>query len=124
MLWRRYDACPVLRGSRPARAVVERSSVTHVSSQESFKKSWRGWITSSEGYSLRVGSRTGIDWRDAHGILRIDSEVMSKPWNEIVVYTGSIPDTPERPRSEVLERLRRSFEFMGWQLTLEDAWFD
>lgn len=82
-----------------------RSAVTLVSSQESFKTSWRGWVRSSEGYSLRVGSRTGIHWRDVHGTLQIESEVMSDPTNEVVVYTGSIPDTPERPRAEVLERL-------------------
>jgi hypothetical protein len=94
-----------------------------VSSQESFKKSWRGWLKSSEGYSLRVGSRTGIDWR-ALGALRIDSEVMSEPLHEVVVHTGSIPDTVERPRAEVLERLRRAFDYMGRQLKLEDAWLD
>jgi hypothetical protein len=43
---------------------------------------------------------------------------------EVVVYTGSIPDTEDRPRAQVLDRLRRAFEFAGWRLTLEDAWFD
>lgn len=95
-----------------------------VAVSERFKKSWRGWITSTEGYSFRVGSRTGIDYQDAAGELRIDSEVMSGPGSEVVVYTGSIPDRPERPRAQVLDRLRRAFEFMGWRLTLEDAWFD
>ena len=95
-----------------------------MSSQESFKKSWRGWVTSSEGYSLRVGSRTGIDYRDDQGSLRIDAEAMNTPDSEVVVYTGSIPDTAERPRAQVLERLRRAFAFRGWRLTLEDAWFD
>lgn len=94
-----------------------------MSSEELFKKSWRGWVTSSEGYSLRVGSRTGIDWRDARGTLRIDSEVMSEPPTEVVVYTGSIPDSPERPRAEVLARLGRAFDYLGWRLTHEDAWF-
>lgn len=85
----------------------------------------RGWIKSSEGYSLRVGSRTGIDYRDHLGSLRIDSEAMADPKNlEVVVYTGSIPDTPERPRAEVLDHLHRAFKFVGWKLTEEDAWFD
>lgn len=91
---------------------------------ERFKKSWRGWVTSSEGYSARFVGRTGIQWRDSLGELRIDGEWMSKPWNEMVVYAGSIPDTPERPRALVVERLHRIFEYRGWRLTIEDAWFD
>ena len=90
---------------------------------ERFKKSWRGWIRSTDGYSLRVGSRTGIDYQDLNGSIRIDFEAMSDSSLEVVVYTGSIPDTEERPRAQVLDRLRRAFEFAGWRLTLEDAWF-
>jgi len=66
--------------------------------------------------------RTRIDYRDDHGQICIDSEAMSSPWNEIVVYTGSIPDVPERPKAEVLDRLARVFQFAGWRLTLEDEW--
>lgn len=91
---------------------------------ENFKKTWRGWIISTEGYAVRVAGRTGVDYRDERGQIRVDSEGMSSPWNEIVVYTGSIPDTAERPRGEVLDRIRRAFGFAGWQLTLEDAWPD
>jgi hypothetical protein len=90
---------------------------------ERFKKTWRGWVHSSDRFSVRVGSRTGIDYRDEHGQIRIDSERMADPWSEVVVYTGSIPDTADRPRAEVLDRLARVFEFAGWQMTLvEDAW--
>ena len=89
---------------------------------ESFKKAWRGWIRSSDGYQIRMLGRTGIDYQDDRGQLRIDAEGMSSPWNEIVVYSGSIPDTPERAREEVLDRLSRAFEFAGWTLTVEDAW--
>ena len=89
---------------------------------EKFRSTWRGWIRSSEGYSLRVGSRTGIDYTDAHGELRIDSERMSKPPDQFVVYSGSIPDTADRPRAEVLDRLRRAFAWCGLQLVAEDAW--
>lgn len=88
---------------------------------ESFKKSWRGWIRSSEGYGIRMLGRTGIDYRDDRGQLRIDAEAMSSPWNEVVVYSSSVPDTPQRSRSEVLDRLSRAFEFAGWKLTMEDA---
>jgi hypothetical protein len=90
-------------------------------SAETFKKTWQGWVTSSEGYAIRVRGRTGIEWRDSLGKMRIDSEAMSKPWNEVVVYTGSIPDTTGRPRAHVLERLRRAFDYLGWRLTLDDV---
>lgn len=86
---------------------------------ESFRKAWNGWIHSSDGFAVRVRSRTGIDYRDEHGEIRIDSEGMSDPRVEIVVYTGSIPDTPEHPKAEVLDRLRRALEFAGWRMTLE-----
>lgn len=89
---------------------------------ETFKKSLGGWVRSSDGDAIRVGSRTGIDYRDDRGRIRIDAERMSSPWFEVVVYTGSIPDVAERPKGQVLERLGRAFEFAGWRLTLEDAW--
>jgi hypothetical protein len=93
---------------------------------EVFKKSWlTGWTRSSAGYSVRVGSRTGIMYRDQSGELRIDSEAMAGPELEVVVYVGSIPDDdPERLRAEVLERLKRVFAYRGWKLTAEDAGFD
>jgi hypothetical protein len=93
-----------------------------VTMSERFKKTLRGWIHSSQGYAVRVVGRTGITYRDDRGEIHIDSEAMSSPWNEIVVYTGSIPDTPERPRAEVLNRLHRAFEFAGLRLKREDAW--
>lgn len=113
------------RGSHPSRqGKPDHAKLPGVTEPEHFKKSWRGWIRSSAGYSVRVGSRTRIDYRDSSGQIRIDSEAMSDPWFEIVVYSGSIPDTPDRPRAQVLDRLRRAFEFAGWRLTLDDAWLD
>ena len=88
---------------------------------EQFTTSWRGWATSSDGFSVRLLGRTGLDYKDEAGNLRINAEAMSKPWNEIVVYSGSIPDSPERPRAMVLERLGRAFAWRGWKLTVEDG---
>lgn len=92
--------------------------------REKFRKTWQGWIRSTEGYAIRAIGRSGIDFRDDHGQIHVDSEAMSTPWNEIIVYTRSIPDTVERPRREVLDRMRRAFDFAGWRLTLEDAWIN
>jgi hypothetical protein len=92
---------------------------------ERFKRSrWRGRITSSDGYSVRVIGRTGVEYCDSAGCIMIGSEVMSGPGLGIVVYSGSIPDRPERPRSQVLERLDRSFASQRWRVTVEDAWPD
>jgi len=46
---------------------------------------------------------------------------MSSTWVEIVVYVASIPDTPDLPRTEVLDRLHRAFEFADWKLTVNEA---
>jgi hypothetical protein len=87
---------------------------------ETFRKSWRGHIQSSLGYTVRIAGRVGLDYQDEHGAIRVDSEVMASPSREIVVYTGSIPDTPERPRHLTVERLRRALESDGWRTSWED----
>ncbi len=46
---------------------------------------------------------------------------MSKPSTEIVVYTSTIPDRPERPRDEVLSRLQRTFDYKGWSMVEENG---
>jgi hypothetical protein len=43
---------------------------------------------------------------------------MARPSREIVVYTTRIPDTPERPRQLVVDRLDRALDFDGWHLAL------
>lgn len=98
-----------------------------MATDETFKKSRWGWVasswgwtTSSEGYAVRVGSRTGIDYRDRDELIHIDSESMSVGL-EVVVYAQSIPDTLERPRAIVLDNLRGVFEFRGWTLTVVEA---
>jgi pyruvate dehydrogenase complex dehydrogenase (E1) component len=83
---------------------------------ERFRRSWRGWTESSEGYSVRLLGRTKLEFRDSAGTIRISAEAMSKPWNEIVVYVQSIPDTTIRPRAEVLDRLQRAFRSRGWTM--------
>lgn len=89
---------------------------------ERFRRSrWRSAIRSSDGYSIRVLGRTGLEYKDERTTIRIDSESMPDPWLEVVVYTRSIPDTPELPRMEIIDRLRRAFEFAHWRLTLEET---
>lgn len=88
---------------------------------ETFKWNWRGWARSSEGYAVRLMGRTNLQYRDEFGDLHISAEVMSKPSTEVVVYSATIPDRPERPRAEVVSRLRRAFDYKGWSLVDENG---
>lgn len=83
---------------------------------DTFRRDWRGWIESSDGYSVRLMGRNRLQYRDAHCKLAIFAEPMSKPWSNIVVDVASIPDRPELSRAEVIRRLRRAFDFAGWRL--------
>jgi hypothetical protein len=65
--------------------------------------------------------RTNLQYRDEFGDLHISAEVMSKPSTEVVVYSATIPDRPERPRAEVVSRLRRAFDYRGWSLVDENG---
>ncbi len=88
---------------------------------ERFHKTVLGTIRSSEGYSIRVLGRTGLEYADDRVKIRIDSESMPDPWLEVVVYTRSIPDTPELPRTEIVDRIGRAFDYAGWRLTLQEV---
>lgn len=88
--------------------------------EETFRWNWRGWARSSEGYAVRLLGRTNLQYRDELGDVRISAEVMSKPSTDILVYTATIPDRPERPRDEVVARLQRAFEYKGWSF-IEEA---
>ena len=88
---------------------------------EKFKRSWWGWARSSEGFAVRFLGKTNLQYRDDRGLLHINAEAMSSPWNNIVVYSESIPDTEALPRAEVIERLERAFRYRGWNLLLDDG---
>jgi hypothetical protein len=88
---------------------------------ETFTRNWRGWTRSSEGYAVRLLGRTKLQYTDEFGELHLSAEAMSKPWSEIVVYTATIPDRAERPRGEVLSRLRRAFDHEGLSMVEEDG---
>jgi hypothetical protein len=94
-------------------------SILRLMGSETFRRNWRGWARSSEGYAVRLLGRTDLQYSDEFGDLNISAEAMSKPWTDIVVYTATIPDRPDRPRAEVLSRLRRAFDFRGWNLIEE-----
>lgn len=65
--------------------------------------------------------RTKLQYSDEFGELEFFAEPMADPWTDIVVYTSTIPDRPDRSRDEVLQRLHRAFDFKGWTLIEENA---
>jgi hypothetical protein len=87
---------------------------------ESFLSNWRGWARSSEGYAVRLVGRNDLQYTDELGDLSIFAEPMAD-WTDIVVETSTIPDRPERPREQVVSRLRRAFEYRGWTLIEADT---
>ncbi|MCB0911079.1 MAG: hypothetical protein KDB60_05605 [Propionibacteriaceae bacterium] len=81
---------------------------------ETFKRVWwRGWVRSSEGYAVRVMGRNDLQYTDNLGLIHVFVEPMAD-WRELAVDTSTIPDSLERPREEVLSRIRRVFDFNGW----------
>jgi hypothetical protein len=84
---------------------------------EHFRKTWRGWVVSSEGFSVRIEGKTGLRYKEEHGEPRIDSEAMAVPRMVVVVYTRTIPNSETRPQSQVLSNLQRAFLFVGWILS-------
>jgi len=83
---------------------------------ETFRRGLWGWIQSSDGYAIRLLARARLQYRDALGFVEMFAESTSQPWTETVVDTLSIPDGPVRSRNEVVDRLQRALDFVGWTL--------
>lgn len=108
----------VSRERKPHKQAGERPSLDslRIMPPETFKRTWRGWTRSSDGYSVRLLGRTLLQYKDEHGELELSAEAMSKPWSEIVVYTAVIPDRADWRRDEIVSRLRRAFAHNGWTM--------
>ena len=87
---------------------------------EKFKRSWRGWIRSSEGFDVRLLGRNNLEYRDETCHIHLFAEPVSEPWTDIRVFSASIPDTAELSRSEVTDRLARAFRARGWNLLVDE----
>ena len=84
---------------------------------ETFRKRWwRSEVVSSEGYSIRLRGRSTLIYQDAVGEIEISSEAMSGSGITVAVYSGSIEDTPERRRTQVMDNIARAFLYAGWVL--------
>jgi hypothetical protein len=84
---------------------------------ETFRRSLRGTVHSSDHSSVRVQGRTGVRYRDASRRLVVDSELMAVGYDEIVVYERSIPDDGQRDM--LLGRIVKALEFDGLRVIVE-----
>ena len=83
---------------------------------ERLRKTWRGAVVSSQGFSVRMSSRTTILYKDRDGSVNISCEPMYGDGLCVEVFSESIPDTRDRPRRLVMENVGRAFMHAGWTL--------
>ena len=81
------------------------------------KKRWRSRVTSNRGFSVEIAGRTGLNYRDAAGSVRLDSESRRRPFG-VALFVDHVPDDPSRPKAEVLDNVTRAFASAGWHLEI------
>ncbi len=60
--------------------------------------------------------RNHLQYEDEFGRQNLFVEPDGKSWRDVVVDTQPIVERPERPRDEIVDRLRRAFAHRGWKL--------
>src|SRR3954447_26041795 len=78
---------------RSAGHVASVGDTMHVVLVETFRKTWRHEIVSSEGFSVRLSGRTALLYKDSQGELHVDAEPMAGSGIAVTVYSESIPDS-------------------------------
>lgn len=68
------------------------------------------------GFSVRLSGRRALTYKDSQGELRVDAEAMAGSGITVTVYSGSIPDSPQRGRVQVMDNIHRAFGHAGWVL--------
>lgn len=70
---------------------------------EKFRKTWRREIVSSEGFSVRLSGRNELTYKDRYGELRVATEPMADRGITVAVFSGCIPNEPQRSRAQVMD---------------------
>ena len=83
---------------------------------ERFRRTWRGEIRSSQGFSVRIIGKTGLLYAQGDASWRFNSEVMAGPGVNVVLYADSIPNDAGLDRVVVVTNIERAFLFAGWHL--------
>jgi hypothetical protein len=79
------------------------------------RQRWRGWIRSSQGYSVRIVGRHQLQYLDESHRLDLFVEPLANN-SDIVLDESSIPAMSSASRLEIVDRLRRAFAQAGWKL--------
>jgi hypothetical protein len=83
---------------------------------ERFRRTWRGEIRSSQGFSVRIIGRAGLLYKQGEKSWRFSSEVMAGPGIAVMLHADSIPDGGDLNRIEVIGNIKRAFLYAGWHL--------
>jgi hypothetical protein len=83
---------------------------------ERFRKTWRGTVISSKGFSVRLNGRTTLLYRYPRGQMTIQTEALAGPGINVAVYSDSIPAGADPNRTAVMDDVRRAFLYAGWHL--------
>jgi len=85
---------------------------------EKFRRTRRGEIRSSEGFSVRIIGTTGLEHKQGRDVWRLDSEAMTGPGIHVVLYSDRIPDDPRLDRTTVADNIARAFASANWRLDI------
>ena len=91
-------------------------------SEETFRKSrFFIQVKSSSGFRVSSAGRFRLLYRDRRGSIEIPGESSAgrRPFG-FSVQVSRVPDTVERPRSEVLDNIARAFSAVGWLVDFVD----
>lgn len=73
------------------------------------------FIRSSSGHTIEILGRAGLRVVIGDWIIEVDSEMLAVG-RSLVIYSGSIPDNLDVPRSEILEEVRQGLESDGFRV--------
>lgn len=83
---------------------------------ERFRRTWRGGVRSSEGFSVRITGRSELLYTRGGRSWRFNSEAMAGPGIRVVLYGDSIPLEEGLDRVLVVRDIERAFQAVGWDL--------
>lgn len=86
---------------------------------ETFRRTLRGAILSSEGFSVRLSGRSTVLYSRGRQEWRFGAEAMAGPGIRVVLHADTIPSGPELDRLSVVRDIERAFQAMGWDLMVD-----
>jgi hypothetical protein len=83
-------------------------------------------IESSEGFSVEVLGRTGLEYRTDAKVIHLDSEIEAGPAGLVIFtkssYSWTTADgsliTDEKEKREIIDNIREAFRFQGVEIAI------